>query len=445
MEFEKFHYKTKEELQDKINQLSVQLPLSENTEVLFTPKDIGPRRVANRFVIQPMEGCDGTSQGSPDELTTRRYLRFAKSGAGLIWFEAVAILREGRANPRQLYLTPETLPDFQRLVAQMKETCLRENGYEPVIIMQATHSGRYSKPNGVPEPIIAYNNPIFEQDAPIPKERIITDDGIRRIEEQYAAATKLAQQAGFDGIDVKSCHRYLGSELLSAYERPGEYGGSFENRTRYLRNSVRRALDARSGEDFIVTSRLNIYDGFPYPYGFGVSPDGGIQPDYTEGKRLIGILHKELGMPLLDITIGNPYFNSYVNRPADAAATVPPEHPLEGVARILDASAQIQREFPELNVICSGLSYLRNYSALAAAAMVERGDAALAGFGREAFAYPEFIHDLKNTGSMAPNRCCIACGKCTELMRAGSKAGCVIRDAQAYLELYRRDVQKLGK
>lgn len=438
---EKFNYKTKEELQSKLNELELNIPLSDNTDILFTPKNIGGKTVQNRFAIQPMEGCDGTFDGAPDELTFRRYNRFAKSGAGLIWFEAVAMTNEGRANPRQLYLTENNLSEFQRIVDEIKSTGLKENGYEPVIIMQSTHSGRYSKPNGVPEPIIAYNNPIFEKDAPISKDRIITDDELKIIEEKYAKSCELAQKAGFDGIDVKCCHRYLASELLSAYTREGEYGGSFENRTRFIINCTKSAISAKKDKDFIIASRMNIYDGFEYPYGFGVKENGGITPDYTEGKKLVGIMHKELGLPLIDITIGNPYFNPHVNRPYDMGGYIPGEHPLFGVERILNAAAVIQKEYPELAVISSGITYLRQYAPYAAAAMVEQGMTTLSGFGRECFAYPEFIHDIKN-GGMQANKCCVTCGKCTELMRAGSTAGCVVRDVEEYMPLYKKYVLK---
>ena len=239
MEHEKFHYKTKEELKAKLEELKVTLPLSENLDVLKRPVQIGSKTAANAIAIQPMEGCDGTADGRPDALTLRRYDRFAKSGAGLIWAEAVAVVPEGRANPRQLWIHEENLADFQKFVADIKETCIRENGFEPIVIMQATHSGRYSKPQGTPAPLIAYNNPIFEGDNPISSDRILSDEYLFALEEKFAEAAKLAERAGFDGVDIKCCHRYLNSELLSAYTREGAFGGSLENRTRLLRHGVK--------------------------------------------------------------------------------------------------------------------------------------------------------------------------------------------------------------
>lgn len=439
MEHKRFHYKSLDELKQELDLVGVRLPLSEDLSALQREVKIGSKTAANSIAIQPMEGCDGTADGCPAELTLRRYDRFARSGAGLIWAEAVAITPEGRANPRQLWLTRDNLDEYKKFVAGIKETCMRENGFEPVVIMQATHSGRYSKPEGVPAPLIAYNNPIFEGDKPIAAERILSDDYLYGLIDKFGASASLAEQAGFDGVDIKCCHRYLNSELLSAYTRKGDFGGSLENRTRLLRSGV-AAAQAATGSDFIVTSRLNVYDGFAYPYGWGVREGEGTEVDLTEPLELVRVLHQEMGMKLLDVTIGNPYFNPHVNRPYDGGPYVPSEHPLEGVARMAHCVAEIQRANPELKVISSGLSYLRQFSANLAAGELENGVCSIAGFGREAFAYPDFPQDIFKKGAMEPNKCCIACGKCTELMRAGSTAGCVIRD-EVYLPIYRRDVQ----
>ena len=439
MEHKRFHYKSLDELKQELDLVGVRLPLSEDLSALQREVKIGSKTAANSIAIQPMEGCDGTADGRPAELTLRRYDRFARSGAGLIWAEAVAITPEGRANPRQLWLTRDNLDEYKKFVAGIKETCMRENGFEPVVIMQATHSGRYSKPEGVPAPLIAYNNPIFEGDKPIAAERILSDDYLYGLIDKFGASASLAEQAGFDGVDIKCCHRYLNSELLSAYTRKGDFGGSLENRTRLLRSGV-AAAQAATGSDFIVTSRLNVYDGFAYPYGWGVREGEGTEVDLTEPLELVRVLHQEMGMKLLDVTSGNPYFNPHVNRPYDGGPYVPSEHPLEGVARMAHCVAEIQRANPELKVISSGLSYLRQFSANLAAGELENGVCSIAGFGREAFAYPDFPQDIFKKGAMEPNKCCIACGKCTELMRAGSTAGCVIRD-EVYLPIYRRDVQ----
>lgn len=440
MEHQTFHYGTKEELQAETERLGLSLPLSDHPEVLARPLSLAGRTLPNRLAIQPMEGCDGTGDGAPDELTRRRYRRFARSGAALIWEEATAVAPEARANPRQLMITEDNLDEFKAMVEEIREISLRENGFSPLLVLQATHSGRYSKPEGTPAPLIAYHSPVFEKNAPIDGSRILSDDYLKSLPERFAETARLAARAGFDGVDVKACHRYLMCELLSAYTRPGLYGGSFENRTRLLREAV-EAVRAALPSGTFVTSRVNLYDGFPYPYGFGVSPSGGLTPDLEEPIRLVRLLHGELGMELLDFTIGNPYVNPHVNRPYDKGPYLPPEHPLEGVARMCGCIAAVKREFPELTVISSGHSYLRQWAPLLAAGMVESGASDMAGFGREAFAYPDFARDILQKGGMDPKKCCLACGKCTELMRAGSTAGCVPRDAAVYGPIYRRDVQ----
>lgn len=434
-----FHYPTRQALEQELNALGLTLPLSEDLSPLSRPLQAAGRTLQNRIAIQPMEGCDGTGAGAPGELTRRRYRRFAASGAALIWGEATAVVPEGRANPRQLMLTRENLDEFKTMTEEMRRICLRENGFEPVLILQATHSGRYAKPEGAPAPLIAYNNPLFEGDRPIDGSRVVTDDYLAALPEKFAATAVLAAEAGFDGVDLKCCHRYLISELCSAYTRPGRYGGSFENRTRLLRE-VTGAVKAAAPGGLFLTCRLNLYDGFPYPCGFGVTEGEGLTPDLTEAAALARWLAGE-GMPLLDFTVGNPYVNPHVNRPYDRGGYIPPEHPLEGVARMMDCVARVKRELPDTAVIGSGFSYLRHHAPALAAGMVAAGGCDMAGFGRESFAYPGFAGDILRAGGMDRKKCCIACGKCTELMRAGSTAGCAVRDP-LYTDIYKRDVLK---
>ncbi|WMJ86695.1 oxidoreductase [Anaerocolumna sp. MB42-C2] len=444
MQHEKFHYSSLKEVKEKAKELKIDLPLSSNTEVLNQPIHINGYKINNRLAIQPMEGCDGTADGRPDTLTTRRYKRFAESGAGIIWVEAVAVVPEGRANPRQLMLTEKNRDSFKSLIETIRETSLKENGFEPLLIMQATHSGRYSKPNGTPSPVIAYQNPVLEKEHPLDESCIVSDDYLKNLTEQYAAFAKLVKEVGFDGVDIKACHRYLISELLSAYNRAGSYGGSFLNRTRLLRESIAAAKSAVSSS-FVVTSRLNIYDGFPYPYGFGVQKDGGLIPDMSESMELVRLLYEENGVQLLNLTLGNPYANPHVNRPFDVGPYEPEEHPLEGVARMCSCIGEIKQSLPQLTVISSGTSYLRQFSLNLAAGMLKTGQADIAGFGREAFAYPDFAKDILKYSHLDGNKCCITCSKCSQLMRAGSTAGCVIRDSEVYLPIYKRDVMKIEK
>jgi len=428
-------YTTSEEFKTQNCTLGTNLPYSDDVNVLSADYKIGNKVIPNRLACQAMEGCDGTPDGRPGELTARRYDRFAKGGAGIIWFEATAVLEEGRANPRQLYITEDNLDSYKKQVEDIKETALQANGKEPIVIMQATHSGRYSKPHGVPAPLIAYNNPIFEKDNPIPAERIVSDEYLDTVNAALVSGSVLAEKAGFDGVDIKCCHRYLNSELLSAYNREGRYGGSFENRTRLLRESVKGAIESCS-TDFIVSSRMNVYDGFPYPYGFGVAADGSLDFDASEPERLIRELYS-YGVRILNITMGNPYFNPHVNRPFAAGGYVAEEHPLEGVKRVLEGTAKLKELVPEMALICSAVSYLGVAAPNVVAAYIADGKFDFAGFGRTIFAYPEFANDIMKKGALDKNNCCICCSKCTEIMRAGGTPGCVIRDKDVYMPIYK--------
>lgn len=430
-------YLNHEEFHAQNEALQAGLPFSDDVSVLQQEMEIAGKVVHNRLACQSMEGCDGTPDGRPGELTERRYKRFAEGGAGIIWYEATAVLEEGRANPRQLYITDENLDAFKKQVEEIKETAMKANGFEPVVVMQATHSGRYSKPNGTPAPLIAYNNPIFEKDNPIAKDRVVTDEYLDRVGEALVKGAVLAEKAGFDGVDIKACHRYLNSELLSAYEREGRYGGSLENRTRLLRESVKGAIESCS-KDFIVSSRMNVYDGFAYPYGFGVSKEGGLAFDVTEPDWLIKELYK-YGVRILNITMGNPYFNPHVNRPFAQGGYVAEEHPLEGVSRVLNGIAKLKELNPQMAMICSAVSYLGVAAPNVVAAYIRDGKFDFAGFGRTILAYPDFAKDIMTKGSMDKMKICLCCSKCTEIMRTpGGTPGCVIRDSGVYMPIYKK-------
>ena len=430
MQHETFHYKTMQQLADRAKELGVDIPLSDNISCLFSEFELAGHRINNRIAFQAMEGTDGTADGAPGELTIRRYDRFSHGGPGVIWFEAVATVPEGRASAHQLWITRSNVGEFRRLTDRMRENCLKTNGYEPLIVMQGTNSGRYSKPHGYPEPMILYHCPPLE-DTPWPDDRILADDDLKRFEEAFGAAAALAQEAGFDGMDIKSCHRYLVCESLSAFTREGPYGGSYENRTRFIKNAYRAARANIKGDRFFLSSRLNAYDGFVYPYGFGIQKDG-MEPDLTEPIRLLKELKEEFHIPVINISMGNPYKNPHVNRPYDRGNYVPDEHPLEGEARMMKGLKELHEAVPDLPIIGSAFTYPRQYSPNLAAAMVESGSCAMAGFGRMAFAYPEFIHDLRANGALDPHKVCVTCGGCAVLLRSGTPAGCVIRDRAVY-------------
>lgn len=400
--------------------------------VLESPIKIHNKTIPNRVVFHPMEGCDGTKNGAVDELTRRRYLRFAESGAGIIWFEATAVSAEGRANPRQLFLNEATKESFKALINEMKKISFEKYGFEPVIIVQLTHSGRFSKPNGTPEPIVAYRNPYWEKGREDQPYVIATDDYCKIIPEKYQKAAKLAQEAGFDGIDVKCCHGYLFNEFLSAVNRDGIYGGSLENRTRLYFECI-DAVKSAVTENVFVTTRLNACDCFPYTYGYGVDENNNI--DLSETKIIIKKLYDK-GIELINLTLGNPYLIPHINRPCINA----PEDGYIGVKRIYDVTKELSQEFEDIHFIASGMSYMGENAVEYAEKIVSEGVASFAGFGRLTFAYPMFYRDYLEKGALDKSMLCLKCSKCSQLMRAGTVAGCPVRDSEIYMPYYKKFV-----
>jgi 2,4-dienoyl-CoA reductase-like NADH-dependent reductase (Old Yellow Enzyme family) len=440
MSHERFRYRTLEALLAKGQELGLDLPAQEDLAPLAQRIAIAGRQTPNALGIHPMEGCDGTLGGEPDALTRRRYVRFGAGGAGLLWFEATAIAPEARANPRQLLLVAETAPAMAAMRQEALAAAREANGadHRPFTSLQLTHSGRYSRPIDCPAPIIAHHDGLLDQVFQLPPDyALIGDEALDRLQDRYVAAAKLAWECGFDGVDIKSCHRYLMSELLAAHTRPGRYGGSFENRTRLLLDVVRRVR--QEVPDIALTIRLNVYDGHPYPWGWGVSQESPAVPDLREPLRLIGLL-QQAGVALINVTAGNPYYTPHINRPFDqnvVGGYLPEEHPLQGVVRLIELAKQVKTAYPGLVVMASGYSWLRQHLGPVAAGVLGRGWADIIGVGREAFAYPDFARDLLTAGAMEPRKSCLACSKCTQIMRDHGRSGCVPLDREVYDPIYR--------
>lgn len=443
MSHEKFHYKSLEDVQAKAAELGLHLPFAKDTSALAKPLTVRNITFANRMGIAPMEGADSTPDGSPSEYTLRRYVNEAIGGSSIIWFEAISIVEEGRSSQTQLLLTKDNLEAYKSFTAAIKEAGMKANGYAPYLIMQANHSGRYSNPGNKPAPIIAYRHPELEQYRAADDSCIASDDYLKGLEEKFGEATKLAKEAGFDAVDIKSCHGYLLAELNSAYNRPGEYGGSFENRTRLLRNGI---LAAKVYEDdsFMVTSRLGIYDGYAYPYGFGVSEGSGLTPDLSEPIRLVKELHEKYGMDMIDLTMGNPYATTHVTRPFDKGKYQPDEHPFIGLDRMINNIGAVKKAVPGMTVLASAPTYLRQFCDLYSAGAIEEGlcDGML--FGRLAFADPDFANEIVKNGRIDPKQVCMTCGCCGDLIRAHKPTGCVIRDPETFLPFF-REFQEIKK
>lgn len=436
----KFHYRNMEEVLAECRDLGIELPFSKNTAALSQSLGFYGITIPNRLGIAPMEGADSTIEGRPSEYTERRYVNEAIGGAAVIWYEAISIVEEGRSSATQLLINEKNLDSFKRMNDHVKEAGLKANGFEPILIIQANHSGRYSNPGNSPSPMIAERNSWLESFRAADDSCIVSDDYLKHMEEESGHAALLARKAGFDGVDIKSCHGYLFQEVIAAYGRKGEYGGCYENRTRLLKNSIRNAK-AYEDERFFVTSRIGVYDGYPASSrGFGQKEDGSM--DLSEPKRLIQELYSELGIRMVNITMGNPYATTHITRPFDAGKYTPEEHPFEGLHRMIGAIAEIKASCPEMVIFGSAPSYLREFSDLYAAGAVEKGYCDGMLFGRMAFADPGFANQITKDGRIDRNRVCLTCGKCGDLIRSHRPTGCVIRDNMTFMPFYREFLEE---
>ncbi len=446
---ETFKFRSTGELVSKISSLELDIKLAKDTKILHKHVTVGRYKAPNALAILPMEGCDSLPNGGPSDLVVRRYVRFASGGAGLIWWEANAVVEEGKANPLQMMLTSENVHEFSQLINQCNKVAKEKNGYAPLHILQLTHSGRYSRPSGhIGTPIIPQHDPILDkQMGMLESYPLVTDEYLDNLIEQYVHSAKLAYQAGFHGVDIKSCHRYLLSELLAARTRGGKYGGSFANRSRLLLDiigSIRKEL----GEDFIIASRFNVFDAHPYPYGFGCTAEDMWSFDDTEPLQLTKALCSS-GVNLLSTSAGNPYYKyPQVTRPFDISnngTVTPNEHPLESIARLFSCTQKVQDIAGSIPVVGNGYSWLREFFPAVAAANIMERKCSFVGIGRLGFAYPSAPKDILEGRQLDPKRCCITCSKCTQIMRNHGKTGCVLRDSKVYSSLYRKSQQEAEK
>ena len=420
------------------------------------PLDRGSFKIGNRIAVQPMEGWDATPDGAPSEKTVRRWQRFGRSGGKLIWGgEAVAVSHEGRANPNQLLASQRT----QKSLAHLRDVLKREhvlttgsdNGL--VIGLQLTHSGRFCRPNEHtrPEPRILYHHPFLDQRLKLPADHpLLTDGEIESIIENFHRAAFIAWESGFDLVDIKHCHGYLGHEFLSAHTREGRYGGSFENRTRFLREVVQgihslapglhigvrlSAIDtvpfhrdpsqSANGEPGVGIPETRP-DLLPYRWGFGVNPLDPTDSDLSEPESFLSLL-EELGIQLVNITAGSPYYNPHIQRPAlypPSDGYLSPEDPLVGVARQMQVTRHLKQRFPNLMIVGSGYTYLQDFLPHVAQAAVREGWADFVGLGRMVLTYPKILWEASEGAQTERKRICRTFSDCTTAPRNGLPSGC---------------------
>ena len=413
---------------------------------LAQPFEVDGVRIGNRFCILPMEGWDGTPSGEPSDLTHRRWKNFGVSGAKLMWGgEAVAVRHDGRANPNQLMLTPATQRSIARLrdglIAAHRERFGANADADLYLGLQITHSGRYARPDvwDKSEPLAACHHPILDRRFP-DGVRVITDAELERLVHDYVAAARLAYDCGFQFIDVKACHGYLGHEMLGARTRPGQYGGSLENRMRFITQIIHGIRDAVPHLGVVV--RVSIFDVVPHrksPEGIGVpEPVSGEEPGFgvlmnedmdralNDGRALLKHL-AHIGVRWICTTAGSPYYNPHVQRPAffpPLDGYQPPEDPLRGVARQIEATAKLKAEFPNLVFVGSAYSYLQEWLPNVGQYNVRQGLTDFVGLGRVALSYPELPADVLSGKALRRQALCRTFSDCTTGPRMGMVSGC---------------------
>jgi 2,4-dienoyl-CoA reductase-like NADH-dependent reductase (Old Yellow Enzyme family) len=444
--------KTVSDFQNHLQHLGIELPVDEELHSapdspLAKPLKAQGLAIGNRFAILPMEGWDGTTDGFPTPFTIRRWQRFGLSGAKLIWGgEAVAVRPDGRANPNQLMINADTVEELSRLRQSLVDYHRSSSAHvgDLIIGLQLTHSGRYARPldKKALEPRIAYDHPYLNPRVglPIPSGRVLTDDEIEELVQDFIHAAKLAWQAGFDFVDVKHCHGYLGHEFLSAVERPGKYGGSLENRSRFAREIITGIQSMVPGLKIGV--RLSAFDfqpfrmgedgvgvpqqvAIPYPYAFG-GDGSGLGIDLTEPIALLRML-QSMGVNLFCITAGSPYYNPHVQRPAfypPSDGYHPPEDPLVGVARQVTVTNQLKAAIPGAVVVGSAYSYLQEWLPHVAQAVVRCNMVDMVGLGRMVLTYPEMPLDILAGRPLQTKRLCRTFSDCTTGPRNNLVSGC---------------------
>ncbi len=443
-------FKTATEFRDRLDDLGITLPLDDlvlsgPSSPLARPLRRVRGTIGNRFAILPMEGWDGTEDGKPTELTQRRWGNFGRSGAKLIWGgEAVAVRHDGRANPNQLVINEAN----EISLAELRQTLVDAhrqsfNKVDDLLIgLQLTHSGRFARPNDRKklEPRIAYRHPLLDARCGIVDDGpVLSDSDMARLVDDFIQAAKRAAKIGFQFVDIKHCHGYLGHEFLSAIDRPGDYGGSLENRTRFLRDIV--AGIRAEAPTLEVGVRVSIFDFMPFERGrdgVGVPATKGDYP-YTFGGDGTGLgislgephlflkLLVELGIELVCISAGSPYYNPHIQRPAifpPSDGYLPPEDPLVGCARQINTTAFLKARHPKLIFVGTGYSYLQDWLPNVAQRLIREGSVDFVGLGRMVLSYPELPADVMAGKTLERKRICRTFSDCTTAPRNGLVSGC---------------------
>ncbi|WP_333813881.1 NADH:flavin oxidoreductase [Muricomes intestini] len=401
-------------------------------DTLMQPIKIGNRIAQNRFFIQAMECNMEDETGNPSEETIQRYCELAEGGAGLISLEAISVTRECRARDNQLTIMPGNEEALTELVRRVHEA-----NPKTLFIFQLTHSGEISNPEFskrvTPNPLPGYGG------------ELLTEEDVERIMDSYVTAAKIAYDAGADGIDMKLCHGYLGSQMIRPHnDRNWKYGGSWENRSRFAYELIERIREAVPDTDFLVGSKISAWEGFPG--GFGT--DGPHSPimDLTEPIKLIQGLEarganffiQSAGSPSITVSLTQvdkhiPYY-AYLHQywAKEFRKALKPETVVIG-----SNFSPFRSGRNGLCAVTEEESNLLNYGAWC----IDNDVCDMVALGRQSFADPYLPRKVEE-GKESEIKWCLLCDSCLELLIQQSRVGCCVYDKASHEELVRTRKEK---
>lgn len=275
------------------------LPLTVETDALDQACELHKFSLKNRRVLLMQSGNDADAQGAPTPETVARYEAAVRQQPySIVVLEPAAILPEARGSEHALVLHAEHTAQFSALIAAVRAASEEAFGMTPVIVALLDHAGV-----GALEPVFVRSSADLTN-AP----RLLTDDELTQLVSACAPAAKVAAEAGCNGLALNAADRSLFGESLAAFHRDGQFGGDFDDRTRFLRDCY-AAMKTSVSRKLFFTIRLSLSDGIPQPEGWGMAFEDEGASDLYEPARLLTVLRAMYGVELVLCTVGIPEVN----------------------------------------------------------------------------------------------------------------------------------------
>lgn len=383
-------------------------------DVLLSPIKIGSRTSQNRFFSQAMECTDADDEGNPSDLTYQRYENLFRGQAGMVSLEAISISDKYHSRLNQLMILPRNEKPLTTFVKKLKEI-----NPKTLFVFQLTHSGELSNPD--------FSKKVSIKPLPTYKADLITEDEFEKIMENFVLAAKITHDVGADGIDMKLCHGYLGSQVLRPYnDRKWKYGGPWVNRRQFAFDLYERIEKAVNDPNFLIGSKISVWEGFPG--GFGCAgPDTPVM-DMTEPIDLIKGLEargasffiQSAGSPSITVSLTQadktaPYF-AYLHQTFSKTF----RDNLKKETVVIGSNYSSFRDGKnKLCAVTEEDSSLFGYGAH----NIQTGVTDMIGLGRQSFADPLMPLKLMEGREQEINWCSV-CDNCLELLIQQSPIGC---------------------